>query len=486
MYAATADAYARRRGEDPRIAAAIRAALGDARTVVNVGAGQGAYEPRDLEVTAVEPEPRMIAARATPAVQGVAEALPFADDAFDAAMAVLTIHHWSDWRAGVLELRRVARGPVVVLMWDSDHTHDLWLLEYLPELDEYDRGLFARPSELLEALGGGSVQTVPISHDCQDGFLGAYWRRPAEYLVPRPNRPSPRSHSWIRRPASAAWRALARDIERRHLGRPARRTCSTVQSSIWAIGSWSDAIIDAMSKTPRSLSGKVAVVTGGARGIGQALARALAREGVVVAIGDLDADAAEAAAAELANGSIGLALDVTDRRGFTAFLDEVEQRLGPLDILVNNAGIMMVTPLDEEDDASITRQLAINLHAVIHGTQEAMRRMRPRGTGHIVNIASLAGRAAAPGLATYCATKHGVIGLSEAVRAELRGTGVEVTVVMPGFAKTELASGVPDLRDGQARHARGDRRADRRRDQVPALRRVGAQAPGGGHLRSAR
>src|SRR6201991_3061601 len=201
-----------------------------------------------------------------------------------------------------------------------------------------------------------------------------------------------------------------------------------------------------MSRTPRSLSGKVAVVTGGARGIGQALDRALAREGVVVAIGDLDAGAAEAAATELGNGSIGLALDVTDRPGFTAFLDEVERRLGPLDIIVNNAGIMMVTPLDEETDASVTRQLEINLHAVIHGTQEAMRRMRPRRTGHIVNVASLAGRAAAPGLATYVATKHGVIGLSEAVRAELRGSGVEVTVVMRGFARTELASGVPDLR----------------------------------------
>src|SRR6201991_2108039 len=201
-----------------------------------------------------------------------------------------------------------------------------------------------------------------------------------------------------------------------------------------------------MSRTPRSLSGKVAVVTGGARGIGQALDRALAREGVVVAIGDLDAGAAEAAATELGNGSIGVALDGTDRPGFTAFLDEVERRLGPLDIIVNNAGIMMVTPLDEETDASVTRQLEINLHAVIHGTQEAMKRMRPRGTGHIVNVASLAGRAAAPGLATYCATKHAVIGLSEAVRAELRGSGVEVTVVMPGFAKTELAAGVPDLR----------------------------------------
>jgi short-subunit dehydrogenase len=107
---------------------------------------------------------------------------------------------------------------------------------------------------------------------------------------------------------------------------------------------------------------------------------------------------------------------------------------------------MPVQPLEEESDASITRQLEINLHAVIHGTQEAMRRMRPRHTGHIVNVSSLAGRAAAPGLATYVATKHGVIGLSEAVRAELRGSGVEVTVVMPGFARTELAGGVPDLR----------------------------------------
>jgi NAD(P)-dependent dehydrogenase (short-subunit alcohol dehydrogenase family) len=201
-----------------------------------------------------------------------------------------------------------------------------------------------------------------------------------------------------------------------------------------------------MAKNPRSLNGKVAVVTGGARGIGQALARALAREGAVVAIGDLDAAAAQAAAAELGGRSLGLALDVTDRPGFTAFLDLVEQRLGPLDILINNAGIMPLAPLEQEDDASVSRQLEINLHAVIHGTQEAMRRMKPRHSGHIVNVASLAGRAAAPGLATYCATKHAVIGLSEAVRAELRGTGVEITVVMPGFARTELASGVPDLR----------------------------------------
>src|SRR3954470_4179947 len=201
-----------------------------------------------------------------------------------------------------------------------------------------------------------------------------------------------------------------------------------------------------MAKTPRSLTGKVAVVTGGARGIGQALARALAREGAIVAIGDLDGAGAQAAAAELGGRSLGLPLDVTDRPAFAAFLDEVERRLGPLDILVNNAGIMPLAPLDQEDDASVTRQLEINLHAVIFGTQEAMRRMRPRKTGHIVNMASLAGRAAAPGLATYVATKHAVVGLSEAVRAELRGSGVEVTCVMPGFAATELASGVPDLR----------------------------------------
>ena len=201
-----------------------------------------------------------------------------------------------------------------------------------------------------------------------------------------------------------------------------------------------------MAKHPRSMNGKVAVVTGGARGIGNAIAHALAREGALVAIGDLDAAAAEAAAAQLPGRALGLALDVTDRPGFTAFLDAVEERLGPLDILVNNAGIMPLQPLEEESDASVTRQLEINLHAVIHGTQEAMRRMRPRNSGHIVNVASLAGRAAAPGLATYVATKHGVIGLSEAVRMELRGTGVEVTVVMPGFARTELAAGVPDLR----------------------------------------
>ena len=197
-----------------------------------------------------------------------------------------------------------------------------------------------------------------------------------------------------------------------------------------------------MAPAPRSLNGRVVAITGGGRGIGLAIARTLVAKGARVAVGDLDRASAEQAASDLGAGALGLFLDVTDHAGFTGFLDEIEQRLGPLDVLVNNAGIMAVTPLVEESGASIARQLDINLHAVIHGTQEAMRRMVPRRTGHIVNVASLAGRSGFPMLATYCATKHGVVGLSEAVRVELRGTGVDVSVVMPGIVRTELATGL--------------------------------------------
>jgi NAD(P)-dependent dehydrogenase (short-subunit alcohol dehydrogenase family) len=194
----------------------------------------------------------------------------------------------------------------------------------------------------------------------------------------------------------------------------------------------------------RSLAGKVVVITGGGRGIGAATASALARLGAKVAIGDLDLDVAKQTADEI--DALALPLDVTDVDRFTAFLDEVEKQLGPIDVLINNAGIMPIGLLEEEADRTTRVQLEVNLHAVIHGTREAVRRMKPRRTGHIVNIASAAGKAGFPGVATYCATKHAVVGLSEAVRMELRGTGVEVSIVMPAIVRTELTAGVEDAR----------------------------------------
>jgi NAD(P)-dependent dehydrogenase (short-subunit alcohol dehydrogenase family) len=196
----------------------------------------------------------------------------------------------------------------------------------------------------------------------------------------------------------------------------------------------------------RSLAGKVVVITGGGRGIGAATATALARLGARVAIGDLDVELAKQTADRLGDDAIALPLDVTDRPGFTAFLDEVERQLGPIDVLINNAGIMPIGLLEEEDDRTTRHLLEINLHGVIHGTREAVRRMRPRGSGHIVNVASAAGKAGFPGVATYCATKHGVVGLSEAVRGELHGTGIEVSVVMPAIVRTELTAGVEEAR----------------------------------------
>jgi NAD(P)-dependent dehydrogenase (short-subunit alcohol dehydrogenase family) len=197
-----------------------------------------------------------------------------------------------------------------------------------------------------------------------------------------------------------------------------------------------------MAKERRSLSGKVVAITGGARGIGKATAAALVRKGCRVAIGDLDLELAEKTAAELGGGTVATALDVTDRDSFAAFLDEAERQLGPLDVIVNNAGIMPVTPFVEESVDSIRRQVDINLHGVIAGSQLAIARMQPRGAGHIVNIASQAGKGGVPGIATYSATKHAVVGLSEAIRTELRGSGVEVSCVMPTVVNTELTAGV--------------------------------------------
>ena len=197
-----------------------------------------------------------------------------------------------------------------------------------------------------------------------------------------------------------------------------------------------------MAKQRRSLNGRVVAITGGARGIGRATAAALVAKGCRVAIGDLDLALAERSAGELGGGTLALPLDVTERASFEHFLAEAERQLGPLDVVVNNAGIMPVTPFAEESPDSVRRQIEINLIGVITGTQLAIERFRPRGEGHIVNIASQAGKAGFPGIATYSATKHGVVGLSEAVRAELRGTGVEIACVMPTVVNTELTSGV--------------------------------------------
>jgi short-subunit dehydrogenase len=197
-------------------------------------------------------------------------------------------------------------------------------------------------------------------------------------------------------------------------------------------------------KERQSLSGRVVAITGGARGIGKATATALVRKGCRVAIGDLDLELAETTAAELGGGTVAFALDVTDRGSFSAFLDAAERELGPLDIVVNNAGIMPVTPFGEEPDDSIKRQLDINVYGVILGTQLAAERLRQRGHGHVVNVASAAGKAPVPGIATYSGTKHAVIGFSEAVRGELRGTGVEISCVMPVTVNTALTEGVGD------------------------------------------
>jgi SAM-dependent methyltransferase len=174
------------RREDPHIAARLRAALADARTVLNVGAGAGAYEPAGLEVIAVEPSAVMRAQRppgAAPVVDASAESLPFPDGSFDAAMAVLSDHHWSDQARGLAELRRVARRRVV-FSWEGDPALDAWVVrDYFPGFARFSRP--ARSLEaMLERLGGGRVEAVPIPHDCLDGFFHAYWRRPEAYLDP--------------------------------------------------------------------------------------------------------------------------------------------------------------------------------------------------------------------------------------------------------------------------------------------------------------
>jgi NAD(P)-dependent dehydrogenase (short-subunit alcohol dehydrogenase family) len=189
----------------------------------------------------------------------------------------------------------------------------------------------------------------------------------------------------------------------------------------------------------RPIAGRVVAITGAARGIGRATAAALVRAGARVAIGDLDAELAERTAAEL--GCAAHAVDVTDPASFERFLDWVEAEVGPLDVLVNNAGILHLGPFLEEDEAATRRQVDVNLLGVIHGTRLGVRRLRERGAGHLVNVASSAGKVTPPGIATYTATKHAVVGLTEAVRLEQRGSGIDFSIVMPGVVRTEMIAG---------------------------------------------
>ncbi len=197
-----------------------------------------------------------------------------------------------------------------------------------------------------------------------------------------------------------------------------------------------------MAKQPRTLAGRVVAITGAARGIGRATAVALVREGATVAIGDLDLDVAERTAEEIGPRAAAFALDVTDRASFERFLEGVEARFGVVDALVNNAGIMRLGPFVDEDDATARRMIDINVHGVLLGMKLVLPRFVARGEGHLINIASAAGKGPYPGGATYCGTKHFVVGVSETVRGELRGTGVDLSVVMPVVVDTELASGL--------------------------------------------
>lgn len=182
--------YARLRREDPRLRALVHEALGDARTVVNVGAGAGSYEPTDRHVIALEPSDVMAAQRPperVPAIRGSAGALPLRDRSVDAAMAILTLHHWDDEREhGVRELRRVARGPVVILTYDAQVSRTMWLVaDYMPELAALDDAIFPPPETLARWLGGAvEVRAVPMWQDMIDWQLGAFWAHPERVLDP--------------------------------------------------------------------------------------------------------------------------------------------------------------------------------------------------------------------------------------------------------------------------------------------------------------
>jgi len=186
------------------------------------------------------------------------------------------------------------------------------------------------------------------------------------------------------------------------------------------------------------------MVTGGARGIGRAIAEAFIARGMNVAIADIDAPLVEKVARDI--GASALALDVTSAEAFERVVNEVERALGPLDVLVNNAGIMPVGPFLDESAATTRRIVDINVHGVLNGMKIVLPRFVARRRGHVVNVASMAAKVPAPGGVTYTGTKHFVLGASDAVRQELRGTGVEVTCLMPGPVRTEMMAGLRPAR----------------------------------------
>jgi len=224
--------YAALRRPDPRIARAIAQGLGDARSVINVGAGAGSYEPDDRQVTAVEPSREMILKRgpaAARAVQAVAEALPFRNDSFEAAMAVLTVHHWRDKEAGLRELRRVTRGPIVLLTFDPSHRP--WLTDYLPQLAALDARQMPAMSDYERWLGKVRISPLWVPHDCTDGFLYAYWRRPAAYLDPRIRSGS--SSFWVLGNIDDALSRLASDLDS---GTWQRRYAAVLEREVYDAG----------------------------------------------------------------------------------------------------------------------------------------------------------------------------------------------------------------------------------------------------------
>jgi NAD(P)-dependent dehydrogenase (short-subunit alcohol dehydrogenase family) len=199
---------------------------------------------------------------------------------------------------------------------------------------------------------------------------------------------------------------------------------------------------------PISLIGAVVAITGGARGIGHQAAKDFTSRGAIVVIGDLDEQATIEAAAEIGARARGIQLDVTDRDSFANFIDTIEREVGPIDILVNNAGIMPAGPFLEEPDSVIDTQIDVNFRGPIIGMRAVLPLMIRRRRGHVVNVASMAGKFPVPGLAVYSGTKHAVVGLSSSIRDELAGTGVSISTVMPNAVRTELTSGLPTERIG--------------------------------------